>query len=136
MDRLAFRFKHRAQLTLRSRQGPTDVLIKINATGICYSDLHFMMNDWAVPPMSQFGTRCAGHEGAGVIVKVGHMVQNLKVGDRAGFKPIADTCGACELCRRDKECYCAKAVLTGLQCDGGSAALSLEKVLIIFARLI
>jgi len=42
----------------------------------------------------------------------------LKVGQRAGFKPLADTCGACELCRTDKECYCAKAVYTGLHCDG------------------
>ncbi|KAL9108325.1 MAG: hypothetical protein Q9227_006924 [Pyrenula ochraceoflavens] len=98
--------------------GPTDVLIKFNATGICHSDIHFMMNDWAVPPMSHFGTRCAGHEGAGVIVKVGHMVKNLKVGDRAGYKPIADTCGACELCWGDKECHCSKAVMTGLHTDG------------------
>jgi len=98
--------------------GPQDVLIKINATGICHSDLHFMLNDWGLGPMSQHGTKCAGHEGAGVIVKVGDLVKNLKVGMRAGFKPIADTCGQCELCRTDKECYCAKAVLTGFHCDG------------------
>ncbi|KAF2204289.1 alcohol dehydrogenase 1 [Delitschia confertaspora ATCC 74209] len=97
---------------------PHEVLIKINATGICHSDLHFMLNDWGVPPMSTFGVRCPGHEGAGVIVKVGSEVKNLKVGQRAGFKPIADTCGTCELCRTDKECYCAKAVLTGLMVDG------------------
>ena len=68
--------------------------------------------------MSQHGTTCAGHEGAGVIVKVGDQVKNLKVGQRAGFKPVADTCGQCDLCRTDKECYCAKAVLTGYHCDG------------------
>jgi D-arabinose 1-dehydrogenase-like Zn-dependent alcohol dehydrogenase len=50
-----------------------------------------MANDWAVPKMSTFGTRCAGHEGAGVIVKVGDQVKTLKPGMRAGLKPIQDT---------------------------------------------
>ncbi|KAF2465764.1 alcohol dehydrogenase 1 [Lindgomyces ingoldianus] len=97
---------------------PNEVLIKLNATGICHSDIHFMINDWALPKMSVFGTKCAGHEGAGVIVKVGSDVKNLKVGMRAGYKPIQDTCGVCSLCRSDLECYCAKAVLTGLMVDG------------------
>jgi D-arabinose 1-dehydrogenase-like Zn-dependent alcohol dehydrogenase len=94
-----------------------------------------MLNDWALPKMSVFGTTCAGHEGAGVIVKVGDHVKTLKPGMRAGYKvcflhqsiqlvisdihqPIQDTCGACELCRGGYECYCAKAVFTGLMCDG------------------
>jgi D-arabinose 1-dehydrogenase-like Zn-dependent alcohol dehydrogenase len=98
--------------------GPTDVLIKLNATGICHSDLHFMMNDWDVPKMSEFGTKCSGHEGSGVIVKVGDQVKNLKPGMRAGYKPIQDTCGVCEHCRNGNECYCSKAVLTGLMVDG------------------
>lgn len=45
-----------------------------------------MLNDWALPKMSVFGTQCAGHEGAGVIVKVGDQVKNLKPGMRAGYK--------------------------------------------------
>ncbi|KAI0582645.1 hypothetical protein TUN199_06668 [Pyrenophora tritici-repentis] len=98
--------------------GPTDVLIKLNATGICHSDLHFMLNDWAMPKMSDLGTRCAGHEGAGVIVKVGEHVKTLKPGMRAGYKPVQDTCGACESCRDGNECYCQKAVITGLMVDG------------------
>jgi D-arabinose 1-dehydrogenase-like Zn-dependent alcohol dehydrogenase len=98
--------------------GPTDVLIKLNATGLCLSDVHFMLNDWAVPKMTEMGTQCAGHEGAGVIVKIGDQVKQLKVGMRAGFKPIADTCGTCEHCRVGRETYCAKAVLTGLHVDG------------------
>ncbi|KAF2404996.1 alcohol dehydrogenase 1 [Trichodelitschia bisporula] len=98
--------------------GPEDVLIKLNATGICHSDLHYMMADWGMGKMSDFGTRCAGHEGAGVIVKVGEQVKKLKVGQRAGLKPIWDTCGSCELCRTDKECYCADAQFTGLHVAG------------------
>jgi threonine dehydrogenase-like Zn-dependent dehydrogenase len=82
---------HRERRALKDVQslrylGPTDVLIKLNATGVCHSDLHFMLNDWAVPKMSDLGTKCAGHEGAGVIVKVGDQVKSLKPGMRAGFK--------------------------------------------------
>lgn len=49
--------------------GPDEVLLKLNATGLCMSDVHFMLNDWAVPAMSTFNVKCAGHEGAGVVVK-------------------------------------------------------------------
>ena len=98
--------------------GPEDVLIKLNATGLCMSDIHFMVNDWALPPMSTFGTRCAGHEGAGVIVQVGERVKHLKVGQRAGFKPIVDVCHTCDACRNGKETYCSSAIFTGLMADG------------------
>jgi propanol-preferring alcohol dehydrogenase len=98
--------------------GPDDVLIKLNATGLCMSDIHYMLNDWNLPKMSAFGTQCAGHEGAGIIVKVGERVKGLKVGMRAGFKPIVDVCHACEMCRTGRETYCQGVVLAGLQVDG------------------
>lgn len=98
--------------------GPEDVLIKLNATGLCMSDVHFMMVDWAHPPMSTYGVRCAGHEGAGVIVKVGEHVKHLKVGMRAGYKPIQDVCHTCYECQNGRETYCLKAVLTGIHIDG------------------
>lgn len=98
--------------------GPEEVLIKLNATGLCLSDIHFMLNDWEVKKMSFYGTRCAGHEGAGVIVQVGERVKTLKVGQRAGFKPIVDVCHTCESCRSGKETYCSKAIMSGLHADG------------------
>ncbi|PVI06439.1 alcohol dehydrogenase 1 [Periconia macrospinosa] len=97
---------------------PDEVLIRMNATGLCHSDIHFMMNDFALPKMSELGTRCAGHEGAGIIVKVGDAVKTLKVGMRAGLKPIQNTCSSCELCRNGKETYCSGAIFTGLMCEG------------------
>lgn len=98
--------------------GPDDVLIKLNATGLCMSDVHFMLNDWAMPPMSTFGTICAGHEGAGVIVKVGDRVTQLKVGQRAGLKPVFESCGSCDQCRTGRDNYCQTALHTGLHVDG------------------
>jgi propanol-preferring alcohol dehydrogenase len=83
------------------------------------SDVHFMLNDWGMAKMSEFGTKCAGHEGAGIIVQVGERVKTLKVGQRAGFKPIVDVCHTCDDCKGGKETYCAKAIFTGLHADGG-----------------
>lgn len=68
--------------------------------------------------MSELGTKCAGHEGAGVIVKVGDQVKNFKVGQRAGYKPIRDVCHTCEYCNSARETYCTQVVFTGLHCDG------------------
>lgn len=76
------------------------------------------MNDWAVPPMSTFGTKCAGHEGAGVVVKVGANVQGWSVGDRGGVKPLWDVCHNCEQCFTGRENYCQKGVYTGLVASG------------------
>jgi len=98
--------------------GPDEVLLKLNATGLCMSDIHYMVNDWAVPPMSEANIKCAGHEGAGVVVKVGANVKGWKVGDRGGVKPIWDVCGNCELCWDGKENYCESMVLTGLAANG------------------
>ncbi|EXJ69651.1 alcohol dehydrogenase [Cladophialophora psammophila CBS 110553] len=98
--------------------GPDEVLIKLNVTGICFSDLHFAMGDLGTPPMSTFGVRSPGHEGAGVVVKVGSNVKNWKTGDRAGMKPRWSVCGDCDLCLDDKESYCRKSVLCGLHKTG------------------
>lgn len=68
--------------------------------------------------MSTFGVCSPGHEGAGIVVKAGANVKNFKVGDRAGIKPIMDTCGTCDLCWSDKETYCAGVVHTGLMVPG------------------
>jgi len=98
--------------------GPDDVLLRLNATGICYSDVHFLLNDLASVPMSFFGVRSPGHEGAGVVVKTGANVKNFKVGDRAGVKPLMNVCGSCHLCWNGMENYCPNATHTGLMCTG------------------
>ncbi|QKX54950.1 uncharacterized protein TRUGW13939_02040 [Talaromyces rugulosus] len=98
--------------------GPDEVLIRLNATGICYSDIHYMLNDTGGKPMSEFGVGSAGHEGCGVIVNTGSNVQNFRVGNRAGVKPVWSTCGSCELCWGDKEMHCRKKNLTGVSATG------------------
>ncbi|RDW58548.1 zinc-dependent alcohol dehydrogenase [Aspergillus mulundensis] len=97
--------------------GPDDILVKLNVTGLCQSDVHYMLDDIGMS-MAQFGVRSPGHEGAGIVVKVGENVKNFKLGDRAGIKPIMDSCGTCPSCWSDKETYCPGVVHTGLMVPG------------------
>jgi alcohol dehydrogenase, propanol-preferring len=99
-------------------EGPNDLLLRLNATGICYSDLHYMLEDLPMPTMRQFGVKSPGHEGAGVVVKLGSNVKNWKVGDRAGVKPMKDVCFDCEHCWGNRETYCSGAVASGLMVTG------------------
>ncbi|PGH06103.1 hypothetical protein AJ79_06637 [Helicocarpus griseus UAMH5409] len=98
--------------------GPDEVLLKLNITGLCYSDIHYMLGDLGIGTMAANGVRSPGHEGAGVVVKVGSNVKNMKVGDRGGVKPMWDTCGSCEMCWSDTETHCSKSVSTGFQVAG------------------
>ncbi|KAJ5486789.1 hypothetical protein N7530_001089 [Penicillium desertorum] len=111
-------FHVEVQMVPVPQPGPDDVLIKLNYTGLCSSDIHMMQGDLGLPFMSAFGVRSPGHEGAGVVVKVGANVKTFKLGDRAGIKPMMDTCGSCALCWDDKETYCKGAILTGLMTAG------------------
>jgi propanol-preferring alcohol dehydrogenase len=79
-----------------------------------------------MPRMGDYKVRSPGHEGAGVVVKVGENVKNWKVGDRGGVKPMWDICLNCEWCWDGQhETYCAKAVSTGLMKTGKWALGSL-----------
>lgn len=77
-----------------------------------------MLNDLPIPKMSEFGVRSPGHEGAGVVVKLGSNVTNWRVGDRAGIKPAYDACFDCELCWSGRETYCDESPQIGLQFPG------------------
>ncbi|PIG82097.1 hypothetical protein AARAC_000010 [Aspergillus arachidicola] len=100
------------------KPGPDQLLIRLNATGLCYSDIHYMLEDLPLPRMGDYGVHSPGHEGAGVVVAVGRDVKGWNPGDRAGIAPTWDTCMSCELCSSDMECHCPDAVPTGLKVSG------------------
>ncbi|KAK5684754.1 hypothetical protein LTS10_002828 [Elasticomyces elasticus] len=93
------------------------LLLKLNCTGLCGSDIHYCLGDLGIGP-SAFGVRSPGHEGAGVVAKLGPGVTGWKVGDRAGVKPMWDVCHNCELCWTGQEQYCAKVIHTGMMTAG------------------
>ncbi|TVY93180.1 Alcohol dehydrogenase, mitochondrial [Lachnellula willkommii] len=111
-------FSVRVEMVPVPEPAPDEVLIRLNVTGICFSDIHFMAGDLDLPAMSEFGVRSPGHEGAGVVVKIGANVNNWKVGQRAGLKPVWSTCGNCTLCWSGKEAHCPHSIHTGIMRAG------------------
>lgn len=80
---------------------PTDAIVKITKTTICGTDLHILKGD---VPSCQPG-RILGHEGVGVIEKVGVAVTAFKPGDRVLISCIS-SCGKCEYCRKLMYSHC------------------------------
>ncbi|KAF2092478.1 alcohol dehydrogenase [Rhizodiscina lignyota] len=111
-------FEVKVEMVPVPEPGPEELLIRLNATGICFTDLHYAMGDMAFPKMEEFGVRSPGHEGAGVVVKLGSNVTGWTIGERAGIKPVWNTCGSCELCFGNKETYCPFAQWTELMAPG------------------
>jgi len=100
----------------RPEPGPNQVLIKIRASGICYTDVH--QTGGALPGAFP---RILGHEPVGEIVAIGLGVTTRKVGDRVGVPWIQTTCGRCEWCKRGKPMFCEQQVGTGGAMQGGHA---------------
>lgn len=73
--------------------GPGQALLKVEATGVCHTDLHAADGDWPVKPSPPF---VPGHEGAGTVAAIGSGVKHLKEGDRAGVAWLHSACGYCE----------------------------------------
>ena len=98
---------------------PNEVLIKIEACGVCHSQLHGIEGDWkdiGIPP--QLPT-IPGHEVVGKIVEIGDKVTKFKVGDRAGITPLLEACRKCQYCKEGKENLCESAEITGESFKGG-----------------
>jgi len=104
--------------------GYGEVLIKIVTSGVCHTDLHVRDGDWYVKSILPV---IPGHEGSGVVAKVGEGVTNLKVGDRVGSAWLHDACGACEHCLQGWETVCAHQHQTGFASNGCFAEYSLSK---------
>src|ERR1700726_3727203 len=100
---------------------PHEVLIEVQACGVCHSDLHVADGDWPqLVPITKTPL-ILGHEIAGRVVEKGPSVNDLEVGDRVGVAWVLWTCGECEFCREGNENLCIKQQITGVTVDGGYA---------------
>lgn len=102
--------------------GPGQVLVKIVATGVCHTDLHAADGDWPAKPAPPF---IPGHEGAGVVVKLGAGVTHVKEGDRVGIAWLHSACGHCEFCYSGWETLCPAQQNSGYSVNGSFAEYTL-----------
>lgn len=96
--------------------GPSEVLIRVAAAGICHSDAHYRAGISKIDnlPMT------LGHEVAGRVEGVGEDVSNVAAGDRVCVHYLVH-CGSCEFCRRGLEQFCRSGQMIGKHRDGGYA---------------
>ncbi|MBV2164879.1 MAG: alcohol dehydrogenase AdhP [Comamonas sp.] len=100
------------------RPGPGQVLVRIEASGVCHTDLHAAHGDWPVKPNPPF---IPGHEGVGYVVGVGTGVRHVKEGDRVGIPWLYSACGHCPHCLGGWETLCESQQNTGYSVNGGFA---------------
>lgn len=98
------------------KAGPNQVVIKIHASGLCYTDVHLTHGLFPL----EF-PRVLGHEPVGEIVEVGAGVTSRKIGDRVGVGWHQKGCGRCEWCLRGKKELCPNAIATGIGLQGSHA---------------
>src|SRR5688572_2358417 len=75
--------------------GPGQVLVKVEASGLCHTDIHAAHGDWPVKPTLPL---VPGHEGVGIVAALGHGVTRLHEGDRIAVPWLGWACGECEHC--------------------------------------
>ncbi|TXL92764.1 zinc-dependent alcohol dehydrogenase family protein [Streptomyces sp. IB2014 016-6] len=101
--------------------GPGDLLLRVEACGVCRTDLHLAEGD--LEPRRP--SAVPGHEIVGRVVAVGEAVTSFRAGDRAGGAWLRSTCGQCRYCLAGRENLCPRSTYTGWDEDGGFADLTL-----------
>ena len=96
--------------------GPSDVLIRIAAAGICHSDAHYRGGISKIDRLPLI----LGHEIAGRVEQVGKDVTQVSAGDRVCVHYLV-SCGSCEFCVHGLEQFCPKGQMIGKHRDGGYA---------------
>ncbi len=97
---------------------PGKIVVKVEASGVCHTDLHAVQGDWPVKPEPPF---IPGHEGVGVVAEVGAGVTAVKEGDRVGMPWLHSACGHCRHCVGGWETLCESQENTGYSVNGGFA---------------
>ncbi|MGO2279078.1 MULTISPECIES: alcohol dehydrogenase AdhP [unclassified Psychrobacter] len=98
--------------------GPGQILVKMQASGVCHTDLHAVEGDWPVKPSPPF---IPGHEGVGLITAVGDNVTHVKEGDRVGVPWLYSACGHCTHCLGGWETLCESQENSGYSVNGSFA---------------
>ena len=98
---------------------PKEVLIKIEACGVCHSQLHSIEGDWEDIGLPPTLPTVPGHEVVGKIAEIGNDVTKFKVGERVGITPLLGSCLDCQYCNEGREYLCENMDVTGESLRGG-----------------
>ena len=101
----------------RPEPGPGQVLLAVQACGVCRTDLHVADGELPNPKLPLV----LGHEIVGTVVATGAGVQRFTADQRVGVPWLGWSCGVCGFCRAGRENLCDRARFTGYQLDGGYA---------------
>jgi propanol-preferring alcohol dehydrogenase len=91
------------------------VRVRVEATGLCHTDIHAAHGDWPVKPSPPF---VPGHEGVGIVVELGAGVTEVALGDRVAMPWLGYACGTCEHCVSGWETLCVEQENMGYSIDG------------------
>ncbi|GAB4303025.1 MAG: zinc-dependent alcohol dehydrogenase family protein [Roseovarius sp.] len=105
------------------------LLIRVEACGVCRTDLHVVDGDLAAPKLPLV----PGHEIVGRVVQPGPGVAGLAPGQRVGVPWLGHACGRCPYCAAGRENLCDAPLFTGYTFDGGYAEYCLAHADFVFA---
>jgi propanol-preferring alcohol dehydrogenase len=112
--------RFREPLTIEQVPGadlaPAQVRVKVEACGLCHTDIHAAHGDWPVKPTPPF---VPGHEGVGIVAELGPGVTEVGLGDRVAMPWLAYACGVCDYCVSGQETLCLEQKNMGYSIDGG-----------------
>ena len=98
--------------------GQGEIVVRIETSGLCHTDIHAAHGDWPVKPSPPF---IPGHEGIGTVEEVGSGVTEVVVGDRVAMPWLGYACGSCDYCVSGWETLCLQQKNTGYSIDGSFA---------------
>lgn len=101
--------------------GPGEVLLRVEACGVCRTDLHVADGELPEPKLPLV----LGHEIVGRVAAAGRSVTRFGLGARVGVPWLGGVCGVCRYCREGRENLCGQALFTGYTRDGGYAEFTL-----------
>ncbi|MBI4293548.1 MAG: zinc-dependent alcohol dehydrogenase family protein [Betaproteobacteria bacterium] len=109
--------------------GEGNILIEVEACGICRSDLHLVDGELPDPVLPMI----PGHEIVGRVKTIGSGVAGFRLGERVGVPWLGWTCGHCGFCAGGRENLCDEARFTGYQIQGGYAEYTVADARYCFA---
>jgi len=98
-----------------------EVLVRVEASGVCHSDLHMAKGDWPDTAKKMVWPAILGHEAVGRVVERGANATEVAMGVRVGVGWLYSTCGTCIHCADGAENVCLHRKVTGIAAPGGFA---------------